>query len=77
MGLLTSSVRIVLSEHIFTRPKSGAIFAPTLSHIINKTRAVGSRVDGSDFPHTKNIVHAGPTICLGGTPVRDTHGFIR
>jgi hypothetical protein len=62
---------------IFTRPKRGAIFAPTLSHIINKTGAVGSRVDGSDYPQTKNIVHAGPTICLGGTHVRDPHGFMR
>jgi hypothetical protein len=62
---------------IFTRPKvgGGGIFAPTLSHVINKTRAVGSGVDGSDQPQV--LFHAGPTICLGGTHVRDPHGFVR
>jgi hypothetical protein len=54
---------------IFTRPKRGTTFAPTLSHVINKTRVVGSRVDGSNPPQTTNIVHAGRTICLGGTHV--------
>jgi hypothetical protein len=48
----------------FTRTKRGAIFAPTMSHVINKTTVVGSRVDGSDNPHTTNTVHkTGPTIC--------------
>jgi hypothetical protein len=51
------------------------LFAPTLSHVINKTRAVGSCVDGSDYPQV--LFHAGPTICLGGTHVRDPHGFMR
>jgi hypothetical protein len=35
-----------------------------------------SRVDGSDYPLTKNTVRVGPTICLGGTHVRDPHGFM-
>jgi hypothetical protein len=45
------------------------IFAPTLSHIINQTRVVGSHVDGSDHPQATDTVHAGPTVCLGETHV--------
>jgi hypothetical protein len=61
------------NHHVFIlrRPKGGAIFAPTLSHVVNKTRAVRSHVDGSNHPQITNIVHAGPTIRLGGTHVRD------
>jgi hypothetical protein len=45
----------------------GGNFCP--SHVINETRAVGSRVDGSNHPQTTNIVHAGPIIYLCGTHV--------
>jgi hypothetical protein len=27
--------------------------------------------------HLTKAVHAGPTVCLGGTHMRDQHGFMR
>jgi hypothetical protein len=57
---------------IFTRPKVGVVGGGTLSHVINKMRAVGSCVDGSDHPQVQ--FHAGPTICLGRTFTRPKVG---
>jgi hypothetical protein len=71
-------IRTYIQKHLSLQDvKGGAIFAPTLSHVINKTRVVGSRVDGSNRPQTTNTIHVGPTICLGGTHVRDPCGFMR
>jgi hypothetical protein len=50
----------------------GGIFAPPLRHIIKKSLVVGSRIDGSDYPH---ILFMRDPVCLGGTHVRDPCGF--
>jgi hypothetical protein len=73
-SLLISFIKLyfILSLPIFYKSlqdlKWGDFPLP-LCHIIEKTWAVGSRIDGSDNPHATNTVHVGPTVCLGGTHV--------
>jgi hypothetical protein len=54
-----------LWNSIFTRPKMWGIFAPPLRHVIKKSTAVGSHVDGLD--HRRMLFVRDPIYLVGPT----------